>query len=89
MVLLENCQIKNMDNIPLLTQEYIKKFVRDSENDIIYNPEEPETKELDTILFYYIDYKDNKIFACNRKQIQDNVNIFKYKRHYGCLTFFL
>ena len=39
-------------------------------------------------MFYYVDSKDNIVYACNRKHIQDIINNYKYKRHYGCLTFF-
>ena len=43
-------------NFPqMLTLELVNTFVRDGNEDILYNPDKKETKNKDYCLFYYID----------------------------------
>ena len=43
-------------NFPeMLTLELVNTYVRDSKEDILYNPDKKETKNKDYCLFYYID----------------------------------
>ena len=77
-------------NFPeLLTIDLVNSFVRDKKEDILYNPHNPETKNIDYCLFYYIDRNGNNVFAYNRHLITaDTLTMYKYKSIYGCLTLF-
>ena len=77
-------------NFPeMLTLELVNTFVRDSNEDILYNPEKEETRNKDYCLFYYIDRIGNKVYAYNRHLLTaDILNIYNYKCAYGCLMFF-
>ena len=72
-------------NFPeMLTLELVNTYVRDSKEDILYNPDKKETRNKDYCLFYYIDKNGNKVFAYNRHLITaDTLNICKYKNIYG------
>ena len=64
------------------------QFVRDIEQDIIYNPNNADTTLKNSILFYFVDYKNNVFYAYNRNLLDvDIINKYKYKDDYGCLCF--
>ena len=95
MAILENSErthtnINNnlMEVIPELNIDLIKDFVRDTEEDILHNPQQLQTRDYDKVLFYYTDVNKNIIYVCNRKLIKENINKYKHKRHWGCLTMF-
>ena len=75
-----------IDNVPELTLSYIKQFVRDTEEDIVYNPNKPETRLKNYPLFYFADYKNNVFLAYNKSLInQETINKYTYGEEYGCL----
>lgn len=77
-----------MEPIPEINLDLIKDFVRDINDDIIYNPLQPDTRDYDKMLFCYKDINNNVVYVCNRKLLRDNINKYKHKRHWGCLTMF-
>ena len=88
MVILENTKINNMEFIPELTQDYIKEFIRDTENDIIYTPQNMDTRQNDYPLFYFVDCKNNMFVAYNKNLTSTGLlSKYKYKEEYGCIYF--
>ncbi len=78
-----------MEIIPELTLDLIKSFARCKEEDIIYIPNKPESKEMDYCLFFYKDKHGNLVYAYNRHLITgETINKYNYKYTCGCLMLF-
>ena len=62
----------NIDNLDVtnLTRDTINKFTRDTKTDIIYNPDNIESKNKKFPLFYFVDYKDNTFILHLIKPLQ-------------------
>lgn len=75
-------------DIPELTKNLIDYFIRDTNQDIIYNVQNPDSKIKNYPLFYFVDCRDNIFLAFNKKNVDSNiVSKYKYKEEEGCLLF--
>lgn len=74
------------NNIGVLNNIIIEKLVRDSTQDIVYNPENPYSRLQNFPLFYFIDCKNNAFVAYNKNLAdEDTIKTYNHKEEYGCL----
>lgn len=76
------------NNIEQLNKHLINSLLRDSKQDIVYNPENPHTRLKNYPLFYFTDSKNNIFVAYNKALVDTKtIKLFTTKEDNGCLIF--
>ena len=78
----------NTGNVAELSKDLINNFVRDNNQDIIYNSKNPDSTLKNFPFFCFVDCKDILFISYNKNNVDEKIiNNFKYKEEYGCLYF--